>query len=72
MKPIVYRGHRLTEREADIVEQNLLYKFAYDRGVDLHDYYFMTDRGYLPESLIRRTTLPGMPVEVRWPYKAAA
>lgn len=47
MKPIVYRGHRLTEREADIVEQNLLYKFAYDRGVDLHDYYFMTDRGTL-------------------------
>lgn len=71
MKPIVYKGHRLTEREASALERTLYYDFAYDRKRDIDDYFFMVDRNYLPESLIRRVTPVGMPVEVRWPVRSA-
>ena len=63
----MYKGHRLTEREANALERKLYYDFAYDHKRDIDDYFFMVDRGYLPESLIRRATIPGMPAEVREP-----
>ena len=71
MKLIVYKGHSLTESEANRLENKLYYDFAYDRKRDLDDYFFMTDRGYTCESLIRRMTPPGMPAEVIWPVKKA-
>ena len=65
----LYKGHDLNEHQANELENHLLYKFAYDRGIDIDDFHFMADRGYAYESLIRRATMPGMPVEIRWPYK---
>ena len=64
-----YKGHELTSREADRLENKLYYDFAYGREVGIDDFHFMSDRGYAHESLIRRATLPGMTPEIRWPYK---
>lgn len=72
MGSIKYKGQPLTVSEANELENQLLFKFAYDKKRDLGDYYFMTDLGYAPESLIRRVRSPGMPLEIRWSYKLPA
>ena len=65
----IYKGHELTDREADQLENKLYYDFAFDRERDIRDFYFMLDRGYEAGSLIRMATPVGMPPKVQWPVR---